>query len=485
MRSVVPLLALAVATLASSAAATPGVPCRYYGINAGAPVWNGTIVVDTFFAQQMAASGAYAVRIDFLLDGASQWDGAALGKYDAVVDAVIAAGLEPLGMMNYGAAVGGQAQWNDDPDQDGSNDYVVSFATGSQAVIEHFADRIKRWEIWNEPSCWSNPNWATDPQNAGCSYLLPRVFAKLMAEVYVRNEAVLKAHQISLVSGGLFAHDIGGSLTTATDYMSEVYAQGVWDWMQANKQRRYAWDYLGYHIYVEQGALTDGTKLAVYADDMRQLATQNNDPAPFSLTEIGWTTAAVSEHVQAVNLETTYVTLAARADVDQVFWFSFRDAPGADLYFGIRDGIGAPKEAVEAMIAVSAGCMTPVKPDAGKDATSLETGPGEDAQNPVDGAVEDATNEADQSAPDGGSAKDGAASGGDAAPPVFAGRADDSGCACRMRGGPGEVSGWWWGVIALGMGMWRLRTLFGARALGPRACRRASGNGPLGPGARW
>ena len=455
------LLAAAVTTMAAASHASSGVPCRFYGINAGAPIWNGTIIVDNAFSQQMAASGAHAARIDFLLDGSSQWDGAALGKYDSIIDSVLASGIEPLGLMNYGAVVGGQAQWNDDPDQDGYNAYVDSFASASQILIEHFANRIKRWELWNEPSCWSNPDWATNPQNAGCTYLLPRVFAKLMAEVYVRNETTLASQQISLVSGGLFAHDIGGSLTTGVDYMSEVYAQGVWDWMESNKQRRYAWDFIGYHIYVEQGGATDGSKLAAYAEDMRQLATQNNDPAAFSITEIGWTTAAVSEDVQAANLSTTFATFEARSDVDQVFWFSMRDAPGAGLDFGIRDGNGAPKKAVDAFLAASAGCTGGAQADAGTDATSADVEPGPDSPYVPDGAPNDSALQADHAATDGAIAKDvalGDAAGSDAPRDGAAGlapfgktTADDGGCACRTRAPSNDRNVGWWVAFAAGV----------------------------------
>ncbi|HEX7604742.1 MAG TPA: hypothetical protein VF316_24155 [Polyangiaceae bacterium] len=254
------LFPLAIAATAFFAApssdAAPGVPCAFYGLNAGAPVWNGQVFFDVPFAKALAQTGAHAVRIDFRLDGAASWDAAKLAQYDAIVDAALAAGLEPLGLMAYEAVPGDQVAWNDDPNLDGYNAYVGDFAAASATLLSHFAGKIPRWELWNEPSCWSNPMYASDPQHAGCTYLLPRVFAKLMAEVYVKNAALLASKQVSLVSGGLFAHDIGGSFTTAADYLGEVYAQGVWDWMQANEGRRYPWDALGYHLYEVRALMT-------------------------------------------------------------------------------------------------------------------------------------------------------------------------------------------------------------------------------------
>src|SRR4051794_29739967 len=80
----------------------------------------------------------------------------------------------------------------------------------------------------NEPNCWSNPNYTSDPQHAGCTYILPRVYAKLVAEVYVQNADLIQSRGLELVSGGLFAHDIGGSFSWAGDYMTQVYDMGPW-----------------------------------------------------------------------------------------------------------------------------------------------------------------------------------------------------------------------------------------------------------------
>lgn len=343
--------------LTGHAAAEPGIPCAFYGMNPGAPLWNGQILLDDAYAQAMAASGARAARIDFRLDDAASWDAAALARYDKIVDAALNAGLEPLGLFAYEAVPGGQSAWNDDPDGDGYNNYVDQFAETTKTLFSHYKGKIRRWEIWNEPNCWSSPDYINDPQNAGCTYVLPRVLAKLLAETYVRNEAMIQSGDISLVSGGLFAHDIGGSFSTAGDYLSELYGQGVWDWMEANKGRRYPWDEIGYHVYIQQGQATDGVKMTQYLDDIRDLATAYSDDHPFRMTEIGWTTQSVSEDVQAADLTVAYLKLAARSDVSSVYWFSFRDSPAAGLYFGVTKGDGSPKAALAAMQSAAMDCV--------------------------------------------------------------------------------------------------------------------------------
>jgi MYXO-CTERM domain-containing protein len=349
-------LAAVVLAAAPAASADPGVPCAFYGMNPGAPVWQGQVLLDAAYAGRISASGAHAVRINFRLDGASSWDAAKLAQYDGIVDAAIAAGLDPLGLVAYEAATGTQSDWNDDPGGDGFNAYVDGFANTTKLLIAHYQGKVARWEIWNEPNCWSNPSYATDPQNAGCTYVLPRVFAKMLAETYVRSAPILQAG-VSLVSGGIFAHDIGGSYSPGTDYLGELYAQGVWDWMAANEGRRYAWDALGYHLYVDQGVSTDGSKITSYLDDVRSLAMGQGDAAPFSVTEIGWTTASVSPDVQAANLTTAMGLLAARSDVAAVHWFSYEDAPAASLYFGLTDGQGNAKPSLAAWQAAAAQCV--------------------------------------------------------------------------------------------------------------------------------
>jgi hypothetical protein len=422
----------AVLSTAPSALAEPGVPCPFYGMNPGAPIWNGQILLDSAYAQAIADGGARAVRINFRIDDAATWDAGALATYDQIVDASIAAGLEPLGLVAYETVPGGQAAWNDDPDGDGYNDYVGQFASTTSVLFSHFAGRIRLWEVWNEPNCWSNPNHASDPQNAGCSYVLPRVLAKLLAETYVANEAAIVSGDVSLVSGGLFSHDIGGSSSTSSDYLGELYAQGVWDWMEANKGRRYPWDEIGYHVYVEQGQATDGATIGAYLDDVRALASANGDEHPFRMTEIGWTTAGVSEDVQAANLTTVFTTLAARDDMTSVYWFSFSDAPAADLYFGITNGDGSAKAGLDAMKNVAAGCVQ-------------SPGMGGGGAGPGGGGAGGGSGGAGGIPETGGTGGAGAGAGGAAGGSGGGGSPGDgtAGCACRAaRGSAGETGAW-------------------------------------------
>ena len=440
-------LVLLLAAAPAAALAAPGVPCSFYGMNAGAPVSQGDVLLDEELAKEIKGAGVGSVRVSFRLDGAADWDAGKLSEYDDIIDAVLAAKLEPVGLLAYDAVQGGQDAWNDDPDEDGLNDYVDSFAGTSQVLFAHFKGRVRQWEIWNEPSCWSSPDHATDPQNAGCTYLLPRVFSRMMAEVFVRNEALFAQGAVSMIAGGLFASDLGGSSSPATDYLAEVYSDGVWDSLQASVGRRYPWDRLGYHLYVDQGVETDGATMAAYLSAVRALAGQKGDTAPFSITEIGWTTLEVSEDVQAANLKEAMDLLSARADVADAHWFSFRDAPASDLYFGLTTEGGAPKVALAAMRAAAAGCE----------------GSGEDGGGGSGGGESSGS----------GSIGSGAGTpGGGAYGPIRDG-ARESSCSYGAAGAGGRARGASWIALLAGAALWG-RATRGARGAAPRMASRSS-----------
>jgi hypothetical protein len=324
--------------------------CAFVGLNAGAPVWDGQVVLDV---DAFAKTGAGSVRLDFLIDDQESWNETALARYDGIVDGLRAHGIQVLGAVNYGASHKGQAEWNDDTDGDGMNDYVVDFAASARVLFERFGDRIQRWEIWNEPDCWENPDYAANPTAAGCTYMLPRVYAKLLAQTYVSSADVIASKNLELVSAGLFAHDIDGNRVTGAAYMSEVYDNGVWDWLEANHGRRYPWTYFGYHLYVDQDVASDGQKLTSYLDEITGLAGARGDSSPVLITEIGWQASpddAAALDRQRENLRMSFDLLEARSGIAGAFWFSFHDFPGK--FWGIE---GKPAE--DELLAQAIACV--------------------------------------------------------------------------------------------------------------------------------
>ena len=145
------------------------------------------------------------------------------------------------------------------------------------------------------------------------------------------------------MSGGLFAHDIGGSFSTAMDYMQQVYDQNdIWNAMQNDFGRRYPWDEFGYHFYISQGSSLQSSQLASYFQDIRDTQASNADPANVAVTEFGWQTAGTNtQALQRNNMATAYNFLEAQAYVTGTYWYQWTDDTTGD--WGLVNGAGQSK----------------------------------------------------------------------------------------------------------------------------------------------
>jgi hypothetical protein len=335
--------------------------CTHWGGN-GAGVYNLANGLSEPYANAIDQAGPGAMRFGFRIDTQQTWNDALLSQYDALVEKAREHGIDLLGIVLYESTTLGQADWNNDPDGDGMNAYVQTFVDTIKMLMMRYGDTIKHWEIWNEPNCWSNSNYRNDPQHAGCYYILPRVYAKLLAETFVQAHDVIAQKNLHLVTGGLFAHDIGGGFSPASDYMTEVYQQGPWDWMQAHYGRRYPWDAFGYHIYIDQGGATSAAHLSQYLDAIAATRQQFGDSAPIWMTEFGWETDRVSEAQQASNLDTALGVFEGRGEIERYFFFKVDDY----AHFGIYRSDWSAKPAVGVLQSHTANCVrTPRPPDAG------------------------------------------------------------------------------------------------------------------------
>jgi hypothetical protein len=330
-----------------------GPVCRP-GVNPGAPVWDGTIVLDEARVAGIAAAGVKTVRLDFRREG--EWDDAAFARYDTIIAGLHGAGITVHGLVTYEAITASQEQWNDDADGDGMNAAVVEFADTFAVLAGRYGDRIARWELWNEPNCYGvDPT--DDPQHAGCYYVLPRVLAHMVAESYLRVRDSVDAGSIQLVVGGLLAQDVHGPLNTGADYLQSFYAESVWGWLEEQTGRRYPWSGIGIHPYTDQDRATDGAQLLAVVDAIEGVMNANGDLfSTLPVTEMGWSVASVDSETQSANLTTAYDVLGQRPRIDEISWFSYTDAPSAGLYFGLVDEQGAARPAYAAMQAMVQAC---------------------------------------------------------------------------------------------------------------------------------
>ncbi len=349
---------LAVAAALSPLVASPlaeARDCAYWSGN-GPSVYSMQQGLTPTYAAAVDQAGMGGLRMGFRIDTQASWDQALFDQYDALLETAAQHGLDVMAIVLYEStppSAGGQAQWNSGYDSTGYSAYVQAFVDTAKTLMDRYGDRIKYWEIWNEPNAWTSASYSTDPTTAGGTYILPEVYAKLLAETYVQNEATITSKGLHLITGGLFAHDIGGSFSPATDYAQQLYASGVWDWMQANVGRRYPWDGFGYHVYIDQGGATSSAHLLQYIDAIQQLKVEQSDYVPLWITEFGWQAPKnMTPAQQAANIGTALATFEARGDVARTFVFKVDDYDD----WGIFDGSWAAKPAVATYQAHDKGC---------------------------------------------------------------------------------------------------------------------------------
>jgi len=321
---------------------------------------SGAIYLTSTVAKEMSAGETGWIRIEmFLVSGHSTWDSTVLGYYDTAVNNARNAGLQVLLLIDGGSWPGGQTVWTNNnaeniPGGNGDNPYVGGFATNAVwPIVQHFQDRVKVYEIWNEPNCW-NANPALGVYT-GCTYIYPSNFGWLLARSW---EAVHITHQINDVTlffGGVFGHNIGGVSSYANagaQYIDDTYSTGTnvhkgqsFNYIKTN-YNAYPLDGVGEHLYLSQGGLVSSNTFRQYEDWVHSACTKYegvNTPKKTFITEFGWTTSSVSEGEQDTNLITSFTAIEATPYVQMAIWFQWADNPAGNMYYGVTNNSCGPK----------------------------------------------------------------------------------------------------------------------------------------------
>ena len=220
---------------------------------------------------------------------------------------------------------------------------------------------VKLWELWNEPNAYAS---CTGSVCSGESFIYPSNFAALLAGCTRRIKVTDGFSDVTLISGGIFGHSIGGAYSAANagaPYLSSTYVFGVgspgqpgpWATIRAGTGS-YPLDAIGQHIYVDQGGYSTPANVQAYADWLRSAYAAYEGattPKRTIVTEAGWATggtgvAAVSAQQQAANVDALYWGAAAAPYVSTVTWFQLQDNPAGNLYYGLYDRSWNPKAAL-------------------------------------------------------------------------------------------------------------------------------------------
>lgn len=278
----------------------------------------------------MKEAGVGMVRLDFLWqDVEPQMGKFDFEKMDRLVDLLSKNDIKILGMLQYNVSWASGAAWNKAP----SKKFFTLYA---RAVVARYKDRVKYWEIWNEPD--QATYWA--PQDDMKSYV------ELLKAVY----PALKEEDptCTVVLGGLS----GGCVLP----MRRIYKNGG----------GLFFDVVNLHPFVNPLSPDPIEQVAAIYRGVYRLMEANCDAEkPIWFTEIGapgvpkdrttkdwWLGKNSNEAEQAEWVTTLYTEALKWKGVKKIFWAFFRDTPehfltGTD-YFGLVRKDFSKKPAFEA-----------------------------------------------------------------------------------------------------------------------------------------
>jgi hypothetical protein len=301
----------ATASASATVSSTPAPSRALLGLDPNQPINPSTGAIQ-INAAQVAATGAEVVRLNMILSPWSSPGDTTLHSgrtffqtYDQIVNDLMAQGL-----IVY-ALVGAESVANSTRERLNTDAYVTEYAANFEAIVGHFKDRVRHYESSNEPNDWAGGSSAQ---------VEPAWFAKMLQEIYMEVK-YRDGHwgdpswQVTLVSGPLFTHDIGGGDTSGGDtgraYFAATAQAGIsqHDWTNVkNLTGSYPYDGVGMHIYVKQGETTAApiqTRMNYNLNELWAGITGvegAQTPKRIWVSEVGWQSVnQITEAIQADN----------------------------------------------------------------------------------------------------------------------------------------------------------------------------------------
>ncbi len=209
--------------------------------------------------------------------------------YDQVVDTARRHGISVYGLLSYWST------WTNAYTEEGVND----FAVWARAVVHHFKDRVKHWEIYNEPNIffWSGPK-----------ELYPVLVKKCYEAIKVEDP---EAQVLAISTAGVDKKFIQQCLDAGAPF-----------------------DILTIHPYRQHLAEES------FIRELRSTAKLVGN-RPVWITEMGWSTHVgnVSERAQARLLARAYLSAVASGAVQNISWYDFKNDGHDPFYFESNFGV--------------------------------------------------------------------------------------------------------------------------------------------------
>lgn len=255
----------------------------------------------------MKEAGVGWVRMDFLWQDIEPKKGEfKFEKYDSIVNSLAKNNMQILGILDY--SVGWAAackKWNCPPKD---NALFIRYAV---KVIKRYKDRIKYWEVWNEPD--SAVYWSAQDGLKSYSVLLKGVYP-----------AAKKADPDCKI--------LNGGLANGLSSIDNLYDNGAKNYF----------DILNLHFF-ETPLHAGGIKaVSAYPKLARKIMVRNGDAdKKIWITETGcpgvkpgvkigdwWIGNNPTEEEQAEWVRKVYTELLKDKNVERIFWAFFRDCSG-------------------------------------------------------------------------------------------------------------------------------------------------------------
>ena len=251
----------------------------------------------------MKEAGVTFVRVDFLWQDMEPQEGRwTFGKYDYLVDLLTRNQIRILGLLSYSASWAGE-DWNYPPFDN------ATFVNYASRVISRYKDKVKYWEVWNEPD--STTYWKCRDEMRG--------YTRLLKEVYISAKQADPSCKIvlgGLTSEGFFA-------------LKNIYRNGGKDYF----------DVMNIHPFTNP-LLENRVRyvLALYNNIKKEMVRNGDGYKKIWFTEIGcpgvkdfsksdgwWEGRSPTEKQQARWAREIYTQFIKFDDVEKVFWAFFRD----------------------------------------------------------------------------------------------------------------------------------------------------------------
>jgi hypothetical protein len=278
----------------------------------------------------MASTGTAYVRINFHRD---QWSSPAesgwLQVYDTIVNGLKGRGIEVYGLIGHETVREPPGDnFRIARENAAANAWIDRYVQDFVTIVGHFRDRVKIYESFNEPNDWHGQNKA---------WIHPYWFAKMLERIYRAVKLERGFTDVTLVSGPLLSHDLGGENQTsmATGYLRDTYQAGKekhgWEDVRSSSGS-YPLDGIGYHLYVREGPESTPADIQrtheKYLDAVSRIV-QQQDVAEkkIYISEFGWSSAS-GEEFQAKSLKAGFEYLRKDPRVALAIYFCTQDFPG-------------------------------------------------------------------------------------------------------------------------------------------------------------